>query len=754
MSRKLFSLTALAALVLASAACPRGGSDYKKGQQAELQQDYDTALIHYERAFKANPKNAAYQIRARRMRFLAAQTHVDRGHKLRDQGLLEPAAAEFEKALAIDPSSFVAEQELRRTLEQIVAQRQAQAKAAAQARQAPSLLPASGVPDGPTQLQPVSRAPFDLKMTEDARRIYESIAKLAGINVIFDPEFQGRRITLELTQATLEQALDITSLMTKSFWKAVTPNTIMVVPDNPAKRRSYEEQILKTFYLSNTIQAAELNEIVQTLRTLLDIKRITPSTANNAIIIRDTPDKVAVAEKVIRDIDQAKPEVLIQVAVLQARRDRARELGIVPSSSVPLLFTPRSLLQPAGGDTDGDTSGTAASVTLDNLKRLSSADYSVVLPSATAMALLTDATTRVVQNPEVRATDMQTAKLRIGDKVPFAVGSFQPGIGGVGINPLVNTQFQFQDVGVNLDITPRVHSNREISLRVKVEVSSVTGRVSIGGIDQPIFGQRVIEHDIRLREGEVNILGGIIERSEANTISGWPGLAQIPFLRYLFSSESKEVQENEVLIVLTPRILRLPEISALNLRPLAVGTDENIVLPRPREAEPEPAPPAPPAPALPESKEQPPPQAAAPTGPPTLRFQPAQARVTAGESVSVDVAVENVTALFAVPFALRFDPQVVELVEVHHGGFLGGEQPVALVHRVDKEAGTAIVSLSRPPGSGGTSGSGTLVTLVFKGVAAGRSPLQVQNAAARDAQQQPVRLQISAGEILVEAREP
>ncbi|MGH9650571.1 MAG: type II secretion system protein GspD, partial [Terriglobales bacterium] len=384
----------------------------------------------------------------------------------------------------------------------------------------------------------------------------------------------------------LEQALDISALMTKTFWKTVTPNTIMIIPDNAAKRRSYEEQIIKTFYLSNTLQAAELNEIVQLLRTIVDVKRISPSTANNAIIIRDTPDKMAVCEKIIRDIDQARPEILIQVAVLQARRDRARELGIIPSSSVPLIFTPRAAVQP---EADVDA------VTLGNLRRLSSQDYSLILPSATAMALLTDATTQVVQNPEVRATDGQTAKLRIGDRVPYAIGSYQPGIGGVGVNPLVNTQFQYQDVGVNLDITPRVHSNREISLRVKVEVSAVTGSVNIGGISQPIFGQRIVEHDIRLREGEVNILGGIVERGNRVTVEGWPGLGQIPFLRFLFSSETKELQENEVLIVLTPRIIRLPEITAMNVRPMVVGTDEQVALPRsaaPSETEPPAEPPA------------------------------------------------------------------------------------------------------------------------------------------------------------------
>ena len=743
-SKRAFCLCALILVVLFTAGCPRkGGADLKQGRQAELEKDYDTALIHYERALKADPRNPEYQLRSNRIRFLAAQTHVDRGHKLRDQGLLEPAAAEFEKALAIDPSSFIAEQELRRTLETIIAQRQAQSQAAA----APAAgIPAlANVPEGPPVLRPLSREPLNLRITEDARRIFESIGRLAGINVVFDSDFQARRVTVELDRATLEQALDIVSLMTKSFWKPVTSNTIMVIPDSAAKRRSYEEQVLKTFYLANTVQAAELNEIVQTLRTLLDIKRITPSTTNNAILIRDTPDKVAVAEKIIRDVDQAKPEVLVQVAVLQARRDRARELGILPSTSIPVIFTPAT-----------PTAANTSQLRLRDLQGLSSRDYSIVLPSATALMLMTDSTTQVLQNPEIRVTDGQTAKLRIGDRVPFAVGSFQPGIGGVGINPLVNTQFQFQDVGVNVDLTPRVHSGREVSLRLKVEVSSVTGTSRIGGIDQPIFGQRIIEHDIRLREGEVSILGGIIEQSETVSIEGWPGLSQVPFLRYLFSSERKSRLENEVMIVLMPRIIRLPEVTAANLRQLAIGTDESISLPRPPAPE-EPAPTAPaesrPAPAAPAPAPRAPsaPPAPQPSGPSQVIFQPAQSTVAAGTQFTVDIVVENAQDLFTLPLAIRFDPNVVMITEIHHGDLMGGtEQPAALVQRVDAETGTAILSVSRPPGARGANGNGILVTLTLEARAAGQTQLVIQNVAARNSRRDPLTFQTASAEIVVE----
>lgn len=745
-------------VTLLLAACPKGTLEYKAGRKAELEKDYDSALIHYERALKEDPRNVEYQFRVRRARFDAGTYHLTQGRKMREAGQLEPAAAEFEKAFAIDPSSFVAEQELRRTLE-LLAERRRQQEAPAKPPEAPKAL--EGALEAPPELAPISRAPINYKATADSKQIYETIGKLAGITVIFDPDYQPRRIPVELVSVTLEQALDMVALQTKTFWKPVTSNTIMVIPDTAAKRKDYEEQVIRTFYLSNMTTAQELTEIVTALRNLLDMRRIQPSTSQNAIIVRDTPDKVAVAEKIIRDIDRAKPEVLIQVAVLQARRDRARELGIVPGSSAQLIFSPRNPVTQTttGSTTTGTTTGTTTTgaIRLSGLGHLASADYSVVLPGAQAMALLTDATTKIIQNPEVRATDGQTAKLRIGDRVPIATGSFQPGIGGVGINPLVNTQFQFTDVGVNLDITPRVNTSREISMKLMIEVSSVTQRVNIGGIEQPVIGQRRIEHDIRLREGEVSILGGIIEQTETRSMQGWPGLGQIPFLRHFFSSNKKEIQENEILIVLTPRIIRLPEITAANLRGLSVGSDQNVQI---RSAPTSLAPAAPmavpgptptqPSPGIeakkPEALKAPEKEAETqPSARARMSLKPAQVNLTPGSTAILNVLADDVRDVFSVTFLLQFDPNVVEIQEVQHGGFLSSDgQAVAIVHRVDAQAGTVIISLTRPPETQGMSGSGTLVGVVLRGKAKGRTVLHIGQATARDSKQEPLPMTLNA----------
>lgn len=745
--RRMVASATLALLALGAAGCGRGASEFKAGKRAELIQDYDTALVHYERALQADPKNIEYRLKATRMRFEAGQYHVRLGHQARERGDLRLALAEYQKALAIDPSSAIARQEVARTLELL-----AEKETAVPAQPVgPSVPPKTEWLDRPPQLKPISREPINIKLTQDARQVYEAIGKLAGITVIFDSEYRPQRIATELTNVTLEQALDVVALQSKTFWKPVAPNIIFVAPDTPQKRKDYEEYVVRTFYLSNTVTPQDLTEIATMLRQVLEMRRIQQVNALNALVVRETPDKMAVVEKILADVDKAKPEVVVQVAVLQARRDRARDLGILPGSSTVLSPTPRP-----------DIANQQGQVRLDELRRLSSADYSLTLPGAVATALITDSTTKVLQNPEIRIVDGQSAKLNIGDRVPIATGSFQAGVGVGGaqgsiVSPLVNTQFQYQDVGVNIDIVPRVHENREVSLKVTIEVSSVTGQVNIGGINQPVISQRKITQDIRLREGEVSILGGLIDRTESRSLSGWPGLSRIPFLRYFFSDEKVETAESEVLIVMTPHIVRAPEITAENLRSLATGTDQVFkVLPAdaysgPAQT-PAPSATAPSAPAPPVPAEAAMGAAVAPAvAAARLRFEPATLALQPGQTGIVGIVVENVRDLFSIPMLLQYDPKVIAIEEVRHGGFLsGGTQEIAIVQRVDAERGQAIISATRQPNTSGVSGSGTLVGIVVRGVAAGSSAIRIVQVNARNSQG--VTLPLVTGEASVQVQ--
>jgi len=737
-------LVLCASLGLLAAGCPKGKTDYNQGRKAENLQDYDAAFDYYLKALKSDPQNAAYKIRLDRIRFEAGEMHVKQGVKLRDKGDLQGAVGEFQRALVIDPSSPIADQELQKTLG-MLGEKERAADAAAVPPADPN---EEALATTPAEIKPLSRAPINLKMSNDSKVVFDTIGKLAGLTVIYDPDYPARRITAELNNITLEQALDIVCLESKAFWKPVTENIIMVIQDTVQKHRDYEEQLVRTFYLSNTVQAQDLTEIVTGLRQLLELKRIQQVNSQNAIIVRDTPDKLALTEKMIRDIDKARPEVLIQVEVLEARTDRLRDLGVLPGQHASIAVIPPGATSSTTSGNTTTPSTSANNLTLNQLRHLNGTDYSVTLPSFTANAILTDTATKIIQNPEIRSVDGQTAKLRIGDKIPIATGSFQAGVGvgtagGAGlVNPLVNTQFQYLDVGVNVDITPRVHPNHEVSMKVKVEVSSHTGDATIGGITQPIISQRVIEHDIRLKEGEVNILGGLVQRTDTKSLNGWPGLARMPLLHYLFADNQKELQEDEVLIVLTPRIVRIPEWTKANLRPVMSGTDTNIQIRRESEVR-APANATPPPGAATPAVSATPDAASADQGATTarVRFEPQSLTIKVGQTTTLGVVVENVSDLFSIPLLLQYNPAVISVEEVRHGGFLsGGTQEIAIVQRVDKERGQAIISATRQPNSSGVNGSGTLMGIIIKALAPGSSNLSIVQVNAKNSQQKPIPL--------------
>ena len=746
--RRLCVPTILICSALLLAGCRKGGMEYSAGDKAESLNDYDTALDHFNKALRAAPNNTEYKLKAARARFEAGQWHVDQGRKMRDQGNLVLALAEFQKAQMIDPSSAVAQQEVRATTDAIATQQGTTQNA-----------PPAGAPSeepqlmtGPPKVEPLSRSPINMKATNDSKAVFEAIGKLAGLTIIFDPDFTSRRVSVELTNVTLEQALNITALQSKAFWRPVTSNIIFVAPDQPQKRKDYEEEIVKTFYLHNTVLPQELTEIVTSIRQLLDLRRVQQINAQNAIVIRDTPDRVLLAGKIIDDIDKAKPEVVIQVAVMQARRDRLRNIGITPPQSISAAFANPSTTNTTS-TTGTATNGAATISQLIHTPNIYSAGYAITMPGATANFLMTDTSTQIIDDPEIRVVDGQTAKLRVGDRVPVATGSFQAGIGvgatGVGagvVNPLVNTQFQYLDVGVNVDVTPRIHPDHEISMKVNVVVSSVTGEVNLGGINQPIISQRSIEHDIRLKDGEVSVLGGLIERTDTDTVNGIPGLARVPLFRYFFANDQVDHQENEVLIVLIPHIVRLPSISADNLRSIASGTDTNAevrladVVMAPSAPSPQAAPPAPAASGAPAPPAAPAAEPAASQNA-TLRFEPGTATLKAGETTTIGVVVQNVQDLYSIPMLVQFNPAVISVEDVRQGGFLsGGTQEVAIVERVDKERGQAIISATRMPNTPGVSGSGTLVGIVVKGVAPGNSQLSIVQVNAKDSQQRPIQM--------------
>src|ERR1700686_3041899 len=579
LKRPAVLLLMVAVMSLVGAAADKAKSLYHQGQDAEARQNYESAYDFYKQAYDLKPKDLRYRASFERSRFLAASSHVHRGQKLRDDGNMDEAAAEFRKALDIDPSLFIAKQELNRTLKIINDARNPPPQAAGPPNNLERKIREAG---GPVELSPISVVPITVKLTEDSKVIYQTVGQLAGINVLFDPDYTSRRIKVELNGVTLEDALQITALESKTFWRPVTGNTIFVAQDNPAKRKELEQSVLKTFYLQNLSQPTELQDVVNAIRAVLDVQRVQQLLSQNALVVRGTPDQIALAEKLVEDLDKARPEVIVDIAVLQVSKDKSRTLGLSPPTSATVTLqsninTTTPTTTTGTTTTTTSTTGTGG-ISLNTLGNLNATDFQVTIPSANLSAVMSDTDTKTLQNPQVRALDNQKATLKIGERVPVATGSFQPGIGGVGINPLVNTQFQYLDVGVNIDVTPHVHADREITLKITMEISSVVGQSSIGGISQPIIGQKKIEHEIRLADGEPSLIGGIFDDSQTKSLSGIPGLAQIPILGYFFGQKTQDHAQDETVFAITPHIIRGTTISELNQRPIDIGTASPIEL--------------------------------------------------------------------------------------------------------------------------------------------------------------------------------
>jgi general secretion pathway protein D len=767
-------LLILACLTAGCVGCA-GDPEFRKGKEQEAAKNFDQATINFKKALDKNPTNLVYRLYYDRVRLKAGIMHYDNGQRMEKAQKYPEALAEYQQAYTIDPSNDVARDDyirLKGFLDN--------PNPAKQFPEVQSLLKENETnPTRAVELSPATSAPITLRISDTGKRVYETISKLAGINVVFDPDYERasaqERLTVELNNVTLLEALEIMQIKTRTFWKPLNANTLLVIPDNQSKRRDFEDQVIKTIYLSNSLAATDLTETVNALRQLLTLRNIVQSNALNAIIIRDTPDKVAIAERIVQSIDKAKPEVLIDVAVLEVDRDRIRDLGISPffgsSAGLGAAASFNNALtggaSVTGGTTSGTTTGTTTTtstspgtVPINRLGHIAGGSFSIAIPSATAQALLSDTSARVLQNPQLRASDGKLAKIRIGQKVPISTGSFTPFTGGGATAGNIFSQFQYQDVGVNLDVTPKVHLDREITLTVKVEISSIAGQQNFNGLLEPIFNNRSVEHEITLKEGEANVLAGIISDDDRKVVSGVPGLSQIPILRFLFSNEHTERNSQEFIIVMTPHIVRLPEFEEINMRGLYVGTDTVIQfkskVPRlgevaaaqpavaqpganqPAAPQPQPTPPKtqPQVPTVPPQAAVPPPSGATPQGPvagAAFRINPPTSTVPIGKPFMVTVNVDNVQNLYACTLALAWDPRVMRLKDATEAGLLGrDEEPIALVQRPDNDAGTVVITLSRPPEAGAVNGSGSLVTLSFEPVAVGTTTLAFSQLFPRD----------------------
>ena len=741
-------------------------AEYKIGQKAEARQDYDAAFTAYHRAYNIDPSNIRYRTAYFRTRVTAAAMHVTKGRALLQAGNTQGALVEFLHANEIDPADEAADQEIAhiREMQSGTPPKSALPIPASEQHAVNSM-------GAPPQLKPLSNAPLTLHMTEDAKVIYQAVGKAAGINVLFDPDYHSNRIQIDLNNVSLMDALRIVATVSNTFWRPVTSNTIFVAQNTRIKHTELDEQAVQTFYLTNAWQQNDMNDIQTALRSVIRSAQFYGVASQNAIVARGTPDELLLAQKLIDDLDKARPEVVVDIAVLEVSKNWERTLGISWPSSASVAIQPATSSSSSGSGSGSGSGSNTTTPTLYDLAHLKASDFAVNIGQATLNLLLNNANTQILQSPSIRAVDGQKAELKIGSRIPIATGSYQTGAATALVSSLVNTQFQYINVGVQVTMTPTVHYNNDVTLKMDIEVSAQSGQVTISGVTEPIISQRIINQVIRLREGQASILGGIQNNQTQKSWTGIPGLSTIPILKYIFGSNDHSVSNDDIVFVVVPHVVRSEMLTQANLRPIDTGSGQSInlrmmqsktsaasarptayVQPNLGTVPGSSAAGAAPA-ALQEMQSMdhgqtgPPPGTSQPS-PPAVAPQPAPAPapsppaagalsfalqappgpVAKGSTFQVPVVLSSGANVASVPLQLHYDPKHLSLVNVAEGRFLGRDnQAVALVHRDDGPGDLTVVA-SRPPGAPGLSGSGVVCVLTFQAKASGSSTLAITRA--------------------------
>jgi general secretion pathway protein D len=788
-SLKNWHFLAVILVALPAAHAQSASHFYKLGKAAEVKGDTQAAYEAYAKAFEKKPSEENYRVAYERTRFSAAALHVEHGEHLRDQGNYTEALTEFLRAVEIDPGNQLAVQDIQATKEKLNAQTPGTAASPRTSDEAFENLAA------PVELRPISNEPLTMHSVGDSREIYQAVGKLAGINVLFDPAYNSKRIPVDLNNVSLYDALRIIATVSNTFWRPVTPNTIFVAENTRTKHTEMDQQAVETFYLHNVAQQNDFTEVQQVLRNLFTGARLSGVSGQNAIVMRGTPDELLLARRLVADLDKARPEVVIDVAVLEVSRDLLRNIGVQLPQTASINFQPSNANlnnnnnnSSSTSTSTSSTSTTTSSITLDNLAHLNSTNFAVTIGQAAVNLLLTDTRSKIIQNPQIRASDGQEAKLTIGEKIPIATGSYQTGAATAIVSSLVNTQFQYIDVGVILDMKPTIHYDGDVTLKSSIEVSATNGSSSIGGITEPIITQRKVDQVIRLKDGEANLLGGILQHQTTWTISGTPGLGELPLIKYLFSTQQKETTDDEIVFLMVPHVVRRLQISPEDVQEIDTGTTNNVQVHSIAELEQDgattasdqtaaaPAQPAPAAegganaPAMgaqmtPASSSQVAPLGQPPQAPPMtapqaatqaiaqmqqaangvapvhLMMTPGQSAQKVGSTFQMVVNLQNGKDVFAVPMQVQYDASKLKLVNVDttdqaHLNMLGqDDQAVALAHRDDGK-GTVAIAVSRPPGTKGVNGSGIVCVLTFQANAPGDAVVAVSRPMVRNSQQQ------------------
>jgi general secretion pathway protein D len=752
--------TLLAVLVVAAFATSGCAAHwaYRQAEDAVARGEWDLAVARYTKALEKDPKNIGYKIALENARIQASRFHYDKAREHIAASDFEKAVEEMEIASNYDPANRSAADDLK-LLRERIRKREDEQRERAEFEQTKARAQAAARVPLPV-LSPRSPVPITMKF-EDAslQKILESLGRIAGVNVLFDEGFRDKKATVNLTGISFQEALDRITFVNRTFYKVVDQNTLIIVPESRQKRTSYDELLLRTFYIQN----AEINETVNLVKALAKVQTVAGNPSLNAITVLGTLDQIAMAERIIDSNDKARGEVLVEVRILEVNRNNLKRWGIDLSN-----YTAAATLSPTGAENEVTATG-LLNIRAQLLSSLNRADWVVNIPSTLFVRFLqTDSNVRILASPRLRAAEGKPAELKIGTEVPIPVTSYTVGLsGGANQGYLPATSFQYRNVGVNLKLTPRVAASGDITLEMAAEFSLLGDDRNVGSegnpINVPTFLTRNVTGTLRLRDGETGLIGGLLQGRDARSFSGAIGVNNIPVIGKLFGDNRRQVDETEVLISITPRIVRAPKVTEDDMVPLRVGTQEvpkveglrgSLFGPEPEAPAPAPATPAVPGPAEtrplasppPAAPAIPPPTAPAPAPPPGAGAEgvavsgtpaapdtrpsgailsPPEVVLQVGQTGAVAIVVVGARDVQGVELTVAWDAALVEVTDVAAGSLLSLDGvPVAAERAL--EPGRARVKFSRATG---VTGSGAVAALTLRGLKPGSGSLVVESLA-------------------------
>jgi general secretion pathway protein D len=704
------SILILATLLSISCA---GRISFQRGENAFKNKNWDIAVEEYLKAVQSDPQNPRYRLSLANALMEASYAHGERGEKFLNSKEYQLALIEFQKALEYYPENIRSKKgklEVLKILEQERIAGEEKTKIEEIKEKAKFLQPEF------PNLGPASATLLSLKFGTDTElsQIFSSLQKLSGITILFDEDFKSKKISIDLENVTFKDALEKLLLVSGLYYKVLDGQTILIIPDNQTKRREYEELILKTFFISN----GDVNQIQGLLRTLAEINVIAVNPNLNTIIVRGSPQKVGIAEKIIASQDKSNAELLIDVEILEVNRTRMREYGIELSNYYVTQYL-------APGSSSLNTSSSL--VRGHMFYTINSSDFLFSLPSVSYRLLETDAKSKVVAKPQLRVVDGETVSVRLGDKVPLPMTTFVP-IAAGGPSQQAITSYQLYDVGINMDLTPRVHHNGDITLKKKFELSFITtpGTTTM----PPTIGNRTVTTIIRLKDNETGLLAGLLRDSERKTWGGLPALRDIPILNWIFGKTRNEIEQTDIVLTLTPRITRMPDISEEDLASIWVGTEKNLglkgssALPSPtqvkNEKEPDQSQKSDQETASKEKSREPSYQKIG------VSFFPPSTVVPVNTDFSVQVMAQNAENVASLMLSLKFDPELMQVKEIKEGNLMNKDGArTSFIKNVNNYSGNIQIGITREGFKTGASGEGELVSIIFTPKKKGDSNIEV-----------------------------